>query len=64
MIEFRQTKFWIAVVIFATASAFRVLGYIGEDVWLQVVIWVFALYGAGNVAATWAHKDSTKGGSR
>lgn len=62
MIEFRQTKFWITVAVFVTASAFLAFGVIEEDTWMQVVGWTFSAYVVGNVGATVAHKRETRGG--
>lgn len=51
----RSTKFWLALGSFISAGVFLALGYIGEQTWKELLIWILGLYGAGNVAATWAH---------
>lgn len=54
----RQTKFWLSVSAFLVGSVFLYLGVINEETWKQVLIWIFGLYGASNVTATFAHNST------
>ncbi len=48
-----RTKLALSLLVFATASVFLVMEYIGESSWVTVVIAVLGLYAGAKVAADW-----------
>ncbi len=48
-----RTKLALSLLIFATASVFLVMEYIGESSWVTVVIAVLGLYASSKVAQDW-----------
>jgi hypothetical protein len=48
-----RTKLALSLLVFATASVFLVMDYIGESSWVTVVIAVLGLYAGAKVAADW-----------
>lgn len=55
-----RTKLALSLLVFATASVFLVMDYIGESSWVTVVIAVLGLYATSKVAQDWVRNGNRR----